>query len=579
MMLNFSAAAMISCLVLWLPLVAESKMAMKLPPSVDMRSNRVNVSIFLVDVNALNEPDGQIVVNALMKLWWRDPRWREAMVYSMDRHCNATGCSDQDRVYFEQSIDSSLSSCFGQSYEAFVSSAKDLGQSLSEFLTVDEYIWTPIPVHLLLKTSANPRGITEFDPIVAMTVPATSDFEALWVDNEKTSFDVTLSYEHFPFDTQVLELCIPFEYFTDPHFQTTLSAPSGSLFATDLSRISTMWDGTSMISPVASKRFIESLERKGFDVSSIVVQKVQRSLATSSICINISMTRRIGILLVRLFWPLSALLFIPFAGFFIPIDLVMPRVATGFLSFLSLQVFRTMAYAMIPQHTSSLLWMDVTMFCLTVILFASVLENVLVQFLRSAVSSRSAHFLDKISRISFPSVAVLVLAVLFIMGWAQIEVAWLMTTMACILCVWLVTCTLVMVTYLRWLHHWLMGVLIKQVSSRNFRYQKAVAMDQRELAILFRAFDSDGSGHVSAEKIIECMEARSLRFEHSADERRFKVRLKEVIRQTGTEALDLSAFCFHFTELFSYHQETPAREEVKAGEDEDYAREVTRKAV
>ena len=29
-------------------------------------------------------------------------------------------------------------------------------------------VWTPIPPHLMLKTSTNPLGMTEFDPVIRL---------------------------------------------------------------------------------------------------------------------------------------------------------------------------------------------------------------------------------------------------------------------------------------------------------------------------------------------------------------------------------------------------------------------------
>ena len=525
---------------------------MKWPPSQSARGNPVNISVYLTDVHDLNEPAEQIAVYVFIKLWWKDTRWREAMMQRVESHCNTTGCSEAERNHASRWVDSTLNrSLFGQNANAFFESAQNLGKDLPSLEVAGE-IWTPIPVHLQLKTSSNPRGITEFDPIIAMTVPETNDFEAIWVDSEKTIFDVTLSYVHYPFDTQLLDLCIPFDYFSDPQFQETLSGPEGSGMPAHIERIATRWDGASDIASIASRSFVKELETKGFAVDSIEARRSDPSLATSSICIKVTMTRRVTILLIRFFWPLTALLFIPFAGFFIPIDMVMPRVATGFVSFLSLQVFRSIAYNMIPKPTSSLLWMDITMFCVTVIMFASVLENVLAQSLRATVSTHAAGFLDEISRISFPLVAVVVLVFLFVLGAAHVDVVWIMAIMFGILAGWLATFGVAVFLYVRWLPHRLVNILIRQISSPDFRYRKALQMDARELAVIFRSFDKDGTGDLSAEELIQGLEARGLRFQKVADEQHFKGRLRRMFRATATETLDLSAFCYHFTQLFSY---------------------------
>ncbi|CAE7355739.1 unnamed protein product [Symbiodinium natans] len=232
---------------------------------------------------------------------------------------------------------------------------------------------------------------------------------------------------------------------------------------------------------------------------------------------------------------------------------VMPRVATGFISFLSLQVFRTLAYSLIPKQTSALLWMDVTMFEVTVIMFASVLENVLAQAMRATVSTYSARFVDDVSRISFPLVGVVVLTVLFVMGAANVETTWIMTVSLLITTGWLVGYAAAVYVYVRYLPHRLMNILIRQISSSDFRYQKAMVLDQKELAMIFRAFDEDGTGDLSAEEVLESFEHRGLSFKDADDEQNFKTRLKLMFRQKAGNRLDLNAFCHHFGELFRYH--------------------------
>ncbi|CAE7247462.1 unnamed protein product, partial [Symbiodinium sp. CCMP2456] len=76
-----------------------------------------------------------------------------------------------------------------------------------------------------------------------------------------------------------------------------------------------------------------------------------------------------------------------------------------------------------------------------------------------------------------------------------------------------------------YLPHRLMSILIRQISSSDFRYQKAMVLDQKELALIFRTFDDDGTGDLSAEEVIESFEARGLRFKDQEDEMNFKNRL------------------------------------------------------
>lgn len=529
-----------------------ARLEMKWPPAREPRSNRVNVTMILTDVHSFDEPGEKITVYAFMRLWWRDTRWRQALQTQVDGFCSSTGgCNASERELAKRWMDDRLNSTiFGQTADSFFESTTGFGRELG--LEMNGKVWTPIPPNLMLNTASNPLGKTEFDPIISLTQLETGDLEAFWVDRAKTSFDVSLTYEHFPFDTQHLELCLPFDYFSDPYVQETLEGPNPEN-PMEIEEFATRWDGASPVSSVASKSFVAKLENLGFSVISIDPTRVDLSRATTSICVKVTVSRRITILILRFFWPLTALLFIPFAGFFIPIDMVMPRVATGFISFLSLQVFRTLAYSMIPKQTSSLLWMDVTMFCVTVIMFASVLENVLAQAMRATVSTYSARFVDEVSRVSFPLVGVVVLTVLFVMGAANIDTTWIMIVALCITCGWLVAFGAAVFLYVRYLPHRLMSILIRQISSSDFRYQKAMVLDQKELALIFRTFDDDGTGDLSAEEVIESFEARGLRFKDQEDEMNFKNRLKQMFRQKAGNRLDLNAFCHHFGELFRYH--------------------------
>lgn len=145
------------------------------------------------------------------------------------------------------------------------------------------------------------------------------------------------------------------------------------------------------------------------------------------------------------------------------------------------------------------------------------------------------------------------LTVLFVMGAANIDTTWIMIVALCITCGWLVAFGAAVFLYVRYLPHRLMSILIRQISSSDFRYQKAMVLDQKELALIFRTFDDDGTGDLSAEEVIESFEARGLRFKDQEDEMNFKNRLKQMFRQKAGNRLDLNAFCHHFGELFRYH--------------------------
>merc|ERR1712129_54644 len=94
----------------------------------------------------------------------------------------------------------------------------------------------------------------------------------------------------------------------------------------------------------------------------------------------------------------------------------MPRVATGFVSFLSLTVFRNQAYAMVPKEASSLLWVDVAMLNITEIMWLAVIQNIAAQTVAAQYSYHAARYVDSIARVMVPITAMIILAMLFGLG-------------------------------------------------------------------------------------------------------------------------------------------------------------------
>lgn len=516
---------------------------MRLPPIGVPGANVVNFTMYLSDLKTFDESQEFLTVYAMMVITWEDPRWVNASLRKTDETCSLKNCSvDEYQTALESAAQDLQGMILGQTAGAFFEATKVYGQYLG--LLVSGSVWTPIPTDLFIKTSDNPLGKTEFDPVIYM--PRPSQLEGIWVDRRTTRFDVTLSHEHYPFDEQTLELCVNFDYWSSPQ-----SVPWSS-DGPRLEDLGERWDTESQMSPLVSAKFFASLEAKGFTIIRIKITEKTGGLNGSKICMQIVVVRRITILLLRFFLPLSFLLFIPFAGFFIPIELVMPRVATGFISFLSLQVFRTMAYSLIPKPSSSLLWMDVAMFSVTVIMFVSLLENVLAQVLRAAISSQASRFVDNLSRVTFPLVALLILFLLFAMGAARAETNTTMAVCLALLCIWLVSFSCAVTFYCRYLARMLMKTLVKHVSA-NSRYN-VISFDQKELRVVFEVFDEEDTGSITADKVFQKLQRHGLSLAPEAATVRFQERLRAVFRRLDAAKgeLDLKGFGQNFQELFHF---------------------------
>eukprot|EP00438_Fugacium_kawagutii_P000216 Skav212261 [mRNA] locus=scaffold732:39561:41024:- [translate_table: standard] len=478
-----------------------------------------------------------------MAIMWKDLRWQNASQRLVQETCRLKSCTSEELLEAHASAADELEGyVFGQSAEAFFEATRVYGAYLG--MVVSGNVWTPIPADLFLKTSTNPLGKTDSDPIIFMPYPDV--IQGFWADSRTTNFDVVLSYEHFPFDEQVLDLCVSFDYFTVPLFHPF----SDGSASTNLEQLAERWDGPSELSELVSSKFLAALERKGFSVVSIQIDTRSGGLVGSKICIEIVVVRLVSILLLRFFLPLSFLLFIPFAGFFIPIEMVMPRVATGFISFLSLQVFRTMAYTLIPKKSSSLLWMDVAMFSVTLIMFMSLLENVLAQAVRANISIQFACFVDNLSRAAFPLLALVILIVLFGLGAARVDPAILMAICLTLLSCWLLAFGIAVWRYSRTLPQRLMKRVVSLVSHQATRYT-AAPLGPRELLLVFKVFDPEGTKKVTAEMILKELYAHGLSLDES-QQKFFEAKLHETVEAFSgdAKALDLRRFCQHFEEVF-----------------------------
>merc|ERR1711970_761115 len=83
----------------------------------------------------------------------------------------------------------------------------------------------------------------------------------------------------------------------------------------------------------------------------------------------------------------------------------MPRFASGFISFLALQGFKTYAIGNMPKGgaLSGMSWIDVYISIAGLLMVLSVGETVLTQFVYENVSRTVADILDSSARIAFPS--------------------------------------------------------------------------------------------------------------------------------------------------------------------------------
>merc|ERR1711990_1442661 len=126
---------------------------------------------------------------------------------------------------------------------------------------------------------------------------------------------------------------------------------------------------------------------------------------------HVAVTRKYDITIFRLVAPMSMLVIMSWSGFFINPAKLMPRFASGFISFLSLNAFKGYAIKLMPKDgkINSMSWIDVYISIAGYLMVLAVLETVVTQFVFENVTRNLAYRLDTYARYGFPSSFLIVL--------------------------------------------------------------------------------------------------------------------------------------------------------------------------
>lgn len=131
---------------------------------------------------------------------------------------------------------------------------------------------------------------------------------------------------------------------------------------------------------------------------------VESTNGDTGLHISVAVRRAKTIVLFRLVIPMSILCIMSWSGFWIAPGALMPRFASGFISFLALQGFKTYAVKLMPNDgaINGMSWIDVYISIVGMMMAFAVAESIAIQFVCENVSRTVAHELDKDARIVFP---------------------------------------------------------------------------------------------------------------------------------------------------------------------------------
>lgn len=238
----------------------------------------------------------------------------------------------------------------------------------------------------------------------------------------KLTVDEDTNFDRFPFDVQ--------------HAHVTLVAPLGVLLK-DLhggphceDATAPHWLRASVRDEVCVVSFKQSVSEdvymkdwnQGWTLLRTTVLHGNADDGSEQLDLGLDMQRNYDLALWTLFLPSVFVVVLSWSGFYIAPSALMPRFASGLISFLALQTFRSYVAGMIPSGVGKVTWIDNYISFIGCLTGLAVVENVTAQYLNENYSVQFAHKLDSLSRRLFPGTFVLGLV---IMGLAAPEDGWL----------------------------------------------------------------------------------------------------------------------------------------------------------
>jgi hypothetical protein len=130
--------------------------------------------------------------------------------------------------------------------------------------------------------------------------------------------------------------------------------------------------------------------------------------------VQLAVVRAKAMIIYRLVIPMSVLVFMSWAGFFIAPGALMPRFASGFISFLALAGFKSYAIKMMPNEgaINGMSWVDVYVSISGFMMALAVAETVACQYINGNISRTVALKLDHWARRLFPLTFAIIMIVL-----------------------------------------------------------------------------------------------------------------------------------------------------------------------
>eukprot|EP00747_Dinoflagellata_sp_TGD_P097882 gnl/TRDRNA2_/TRDRNA2_167271_c5_seq5.p1 gnl/TRDRNA2_/TRDRNA2_167271_c5~~gnl/TRDRNA2_/TRDRNA2_167271_c5_seq5.p1 ORF type:complete len:1006 (+),score=156.47 gnl/TRDRNA2_/TRDRNA2_167271_c5_seq5:351-3020(+) len=214
---------------------------------------------------------------------------------------------------------------------------------------------------------------------------------------KRVTQDFVANFRRFPFDDHELRLSLRAAL---PEVRLDLVSDRGKLVSDkSLEKWNPQWPPTDK----EGKWAYLSTTDNGFDES-------------KSLNVHLNVMRAYDLAVFRLIFPSLVMVVVSWGGFWIKPGALMPRFASGFISFLALQGFKTMATNLMPKkgQISGVSWIDIYISAVGILMGLSVVETIVSQYVNEHYSKMVGVSMDFAARGGFPFTFILVLAILSI---------------------------------------------------------------------------------------------------------------------------------------------------------------------
>ena len=308
-------------------------------------------------------------------------------------------------------------------------------------------------------------------------------------------------YASYPFDHQLLTVIIE----SEAHTTLQLTVSKLDNFSGVNFELTSEWPGWVMPSADSIHAFVATVAPH----YAHIVGNEHRCERRGQYHLEITVGRVLGTTVTNEFMPLILLIMLTWTAFYINVKVLMPRVAVGFISFLTLSNMAASFTAALPAVSYDT-WLNVFFIAHRFFVLVTLLETAACVWVTDHLSTRVGLKLDQFARVAMPIAYFAMLLLLFIGGSTGVDdhAAYESKLGTLAIIAYLIVASVVIAGILRVLlaYRALKHELNNEPLSAHARSIDLKPLDEKEVRILFDSFDTNGNKVITFDEVLARVE-------------------------------------------------------------------------